>query len=178
MKPIMCAAALAVLVAGCSGGTEVDADGDGTISSDEAAEAAANFDESVRPEAGQYRASIEVLEVDIPGAPPQVAEMMKSSMSSTTSEFCLTEEQAARGFEEMAQQGQEDCTYDKFEVDGGSIDAAMTCKQAGNEVKMTVVGTGGRTSSEMTMTMTGDFAGMGEGTMKMKTSQERIGDCS
>jgi hypothetical protein len=53
-----------LLLAACSGGGAVDADGDGSISGKEAAVAAADVP---RPQPGLYKATITMTGVDIPG---------------------------------------------------------------------------------------------------------------
>lgn len=163
------------LLAGCGSGA-TDEDGDGSISMAEAArEAEAG---GIRPEPGQYRGTVELVSVDIPNAPPQVVEMMKSSMGSQSSEYCLTPEEAERGFERMAEEsGEGDCSFERFDADGGDIDAVMVCNQQGNEMRMTMQGTGGATSSQMRMTMEGEAPGMGTMTMTLRSNHERIGDC-
>ncbi len=169
-------AAVVLLAASC-GNSGADADGDGQISMEEATAEAQSS--AIRPEPGQYRAVVELISVDIPGAPPQVVDMMKQSMAQQTTEYCLTPEEAERGFEEMARQSNEgNCTFDRFDVDGGSIDAAMTCNQDGQNMSMTMQGTGTSTSSDMTMTMNGDIPGMGSMAMTMNVEHERIGDCA
>ncbi|MDG5746979.1 DUF3617 domain-containing protein [Qipengyuania sp. XHP0207] len=175
MRTVLIAGAAALGLAGCGGGTSADADGDGEITSAEVAEKA---EEMVKPEAGQYRATSELVELEAPGAPPQAVELMRGMMDNSF-EYCLTQEEADRGFEEMARESQDsNCTFEKFDVNGSAIDAAMTCTGDGQgTMRMTMQGTGGRTSSEMTMTMVGNVAGQGEGRMVMKTSHERIGDC-
>ena len=135
---------------------------------------------AIKPEPGQYRMTMEVLEVDIPGAPPQAADMMRSMMGGQSTEYCLSQADVDKGFEEMARQGQdENCTFANFDIDGGDIDAKMTCDVPGQgTVTMTLDGTGTPTSSEMEMTMQGNMTGMGDSTIKMKTTHERIGDCA
>ena len=49
-----------------------------------------------------------------------------------TSERCLTEEEASKGFEDMVRgMGEADetakCDFTKFDVDGSDLDAKMTC---------------------------------------------------
>ena len=133
--------------------------------------------DEMRPETGQYRASIKLLSLDMPDAPPQVADMM-GSMLSRDFDYCLTPEDVAEGYQSVmnrAQQG--DCSYERFDVSGGSIDAAMTCDVEGREMAVVMQGTGSPTSSEITMTMTGDM-GMGPGSMSMQIVQQRLGACS
>lgn len=169
-----------LLVAGCSQGTE-DAGGGEAIGTEELAERASDI---VRPDPGLYRSTVELLEVDMPGAPAGMEDTMKRAMggANSTTEYCLTSEDAERGFEEMAKNSQKgDCSFERFEADGGKIDAAMTCRGGeggeGAVMQMTMQGTGGRTASEMTMTMQTEAPGMGKATMRMKATHQRIGDC-
>ena len=165
-----------VALASC-GNPDPDADGDGSISMDEA-QAEMERSGAVKPQAGQYRATVELVELEADNAPPQAVDMMKQMMSRSF-EYCLTQEDADRGFEQMARESQDDsCTFDRFDVDGGDIDAVMNCQGDGGEtMRMTMTGTGTETSSDMTMMMQGNIPGQGEGSMTMRTQHERIGDC-
>ncbi|GMM92751.1 DUF3617 domain-containing protein [Qipengyuania sp. MTN3-11] len=163
------------MLAACGNGAS-DADGDGTISMEEAAREAESG--GIKPDPGQYRSTVELVSVDIPNAPPQVVEMMKNSMNGESSEYCLTAEEAEQGFERMARESSEgDCSFERFDADGGDIDAVMVCNQQGGQLRMTMEGTGTRTSSQMRMTMEGDMPGMGEMSMTLTADHERIGDC-
>lgn len=180
MRRIAIAAAASFALAACGGNTSADADGDGEITM---AEAAAKTEGMVKPRPGKYRATVEFLDVELPGAPQQVQDMMRGMFDQgpQTHEYCLTAEEADRGFEEMARQAREDdssCTFEKFDADGGRIDAVMNCDAGGQgAARMTMQGTGGETSSQMTMTMDAKGPGGEAMTMRMKSSQERIGDC-
>ncbi len=180
MRRMASMAAVAVLgaamVSACGDAGSADADNDGELSMEEVAAEAASG--AIKPEPGQYRADMEVISIDIPGAPAGVVDMMKNSMAGNSSEYCLSQEDVDKGFEEMARQSQSgDCKFDSFEADGGNIDARMTCNADGQEMTITLDGTGGATSSEMTMTMDGTVPQMGKLNMKMKTTHTRIGDC-
>lgn len=170
--------AFTLALAACSGGEESPGSGE-TISNEEVAERARDV---VRPEPGLYRSTVELLEVDVPGAPAGAADMMKGMMggSNSTTEYCLTQEEVDRGFEEMARNSQSgDCTFERFDAEGGEIDAVMTCTaQGGNTMRMTMQGTGGETSSEMTMSMETEMPGMGTANMRMKATHQRIGECA
>ena len=102
MRHIVFAAAASFTLAACGGGT-ADADGDGEISMEEAAAQTADM---VRPLPGQYRATVEFVDVELPGAPQQVQDMMRGMLDQgpQTHEYCLTAEEAEKGFEEMARQ--------------------------------------------------------------------------
>lgn len=177
--PTIAATTLFLALAACSGGEEQQAGSGETISTEEVAERAR---EAIRPEPGLYRSTVELLQVDIPGAPEGVTEMMKGAMSgsNTTSEYCLTQEEVDRGFEEMVRNSQAgDCSFERFDAEGGKIDAVMTCETPdGNTARMTMQGTGGPTSSEMMMTMESDIPGMGTANMRLKATHERIGECA
>ncbi len=176
---ILLAAAISILpLSSCGGADEAGSDAAGGLSGEEVADRAS---EAIRLEPGQYRATAELVSIDIPGAPAQVLDMMKQSMSgqNTTSEYCLTPEEAAKGYEEMAKNSADSqCNVKRFDVDGGDIDAEMTCKSAGGEdARMILAGTGTPTSSDMTMTMEMAIPQMGKGTMVMRAQHQRIGDC-
>ena len=107
--PTIAAMTLSLALAACSSGEDEPSSGE-TISTEEVAERARD---AVRPEPGLYRSTVELLEVDMPGAPAGVEDTMKRMMggSNTASEYCLTQQDVDRGFEEMARKSQQgDCT--------------------------------------------------------------------
>ena len=146
------------------------------------AEAAERAQGIVQPEPGRYRASVEIVNVSMPGAPPEAREQFRKMQQAgaQSREYCLTPEQASRGFAEMVRQANsnDSCTFSRFDVDGGEIDAAMTCERPGQGTgRMTMKGVGTRTSSDMTMTMNVQPPNGQAITMEMRSWQERIGDC-
>lgn len=167
------AGALAVLLAACSGGGAGDADGDGSTSGAQAAEAAA---EVPRPQPGLYKATITMTGVDIPG---MGADMRgHGGGMTTTSEYCLTDKDVQDGFAEMMKRWQDgSCRYEKFSVDGGTLDAVMLCQTNEGEARMEMQGTATPTGSEFDARMKMDLDGMGNGTMRFAAKHERIGDC-
>lgn len=168
-----------MLLISCGDAGDTSASGNDGIDMKEAAARAKSS--VIKPTPGQYRVTMEVLEVDIPGAPASAADMMKQMMGGQSHEYCLRKGDVDKGFEEMARQSQEggDCTFQRFNVAGGNFDAQMTCKHAGQGVMtMTMKGAGTPTRSQMEMTMKGNFSGMGDSTIRMKSTHERIGDCS
>ena len=178
-RPVIAATLLPLMLAAC-GSEEPAASGEG-LSTDEVIERAQAAGADIKPEPGLYRSSVEIQEVSIPGAPAQMRDMMRSAMATQSDEYCLTEEEAEKGFEEMARQSQNDmnCTFERFDVDGGDIDARMTCSPQGQgSMTVEMTGTGTSTKSDMTMAMTGDMPGMGEMNMRMRIVNERIGDCA
>ena len=175
---LLAVSTLPLLLAACGSEPEPAEEGE-TINVEEVANRAEGA--AIKPEPGQYRVSMEVLEIDIPGAPPQAAAMMRDMMGSQTHEYCLRPEDVEKGFEESVRQSQKDsnCTFSKFDVDGGTIDAKMSCSGEGQgTMTMTLQGEGTPTRSVMEMSMQGNMTGMGDSTIRMKATHERIGDCS
>ncbi len=138
--------------------------------------AAQQLDDEMRPMAGQYQAKMTVLSIDMPDAPPEMAGMM-TQMMNRTFKFCLTAAEVDEGFRSVMNRSQQgDCSYSRFNAVDGKIDAEMTCDAGGNPMTMVMQGTGSPTSSDVTMTMSGDM-GMGPGTIKLRTQNQRLGDC-
>jgi len=168
---------VAIALAGCGSDKPDDASG-GDVSMAEAAQRAKAS--GVKPQPGKYRVTMEMLEVSIPGAPANMADMMKQSMGGTSHEYCLTQEDVDKGFEEMAKRSQDkdNCSFERFDVNGGNFDATMVCEVQGQgRMTMTMNGKGTPTSSVVDMHMTGRAGHMGEMNMHMKATHERIGDC-
>lgn len=174
-RPYLGTLAICLALAACNDKAP-SADAGGSVPSEQVAAAARDF---VRPEPGLYRSTVEFLEVDIPGAPPQAAEMIRqSSGQGQVSEYCLTAADVEKGFEESLRKSQRgDCDYKRFDVDGRKVDAVMVCSEQGRSVEMTLSGTGDATSSDMSMTMKMDMGQMGSGTIKARSRSERIGAC-
>jgi len=173
MKRIIITAAGAVLLAGCSGGN-ADADANGEVSMKEAAKQAEA--QAIRPQPGQYKATITMTGMEIPGMPAEM-EGHGAGMTTTT-EYCLTEEDVAQGYEEMMKRGQNgDCVFESFNLDGGKMNGVMVCRSPEGEARMTMDGTTTPTSSDFKATMAMNVPEMGEGTMSFTAKHERIGDC-
>lgn len=141
-----------------------------------------------RQRPGQYETTVEVVEFSIPGLPAQQAEQIKSMMggvSGQASKFCLTEADANKGFEEPIRKmtegtGQMKCEFAEFDVDGGKIDADLTCTgPQGMTAEIALDGTAAAEASSMHMTMVQKTAMIpgGEMRMEMKMNSRRIGDC-
>lgn len=174
MRSMILVSLAALALAGCSSGA--DSDGDGKVSNDEAA---AETAKATLPEPGLYKISVEIEEMNIPGMPAGMAEQMKKSTAAQmTVENCLTEADRENMVKEMAPKGDE-CTYDKYDLSGGKIDAKMTCKTPdGGTAVTTMAGTVSSTGVEMVMenTITGGSAQAGTH-MKMRMKNQRIGEC-
>lgn len=136
---------------------------------------------------GQWSMTAKVVSVDLPGMPGQAA-AMKDQMTKaligrqTVSENCVTPEQAKKPPAAMLAGGDAgDCTFDKYAMAGGKMDATLSCKQpTGGEMKMSMVGPFGGDSFALDTTMQIAAPGMpGDTPMTIKTMMtgKRNGEC-
>ena len=173
---IACSAALAA----CNKGPEIN---EKNASVEEVAqkvrEAAADHS-LVKP--GKWQTKVSLLDVDIPGMPPQMAAQMKQTMAKMQEhsfESCLTEADVNKPKEDFFAGHNKDCRYDHFTMSGGKIDAALRCEGKPNgAMTMAINGTYSRDSYEATMAM--DVAGGRQGSMKLRSHSEShlIGQCT
>jgi uncharacterized protein DUF3617 len=173
----MAAAALtsAFALAACGETTvDADADGDGDVT---AAEVEALVTD-LRPDAGKYSVNLNLVKADIPGAPQQMLDAM-GGMMNRSFEYCLSEEEAEKGFEESLKEGQSDsCQIDKFALTGNDIDMAMTCAAEGQgSMQVSMTGTVSPTRSDISVVSKGTIPPFGDSNFEMTMLQERIGDC-
>jgi hypothetical protein len=141
-----------------------------------------------RPRAGQYETRVEMLNFSVPGIPPQQAEQLKTMMSRVNAQansYCLTEEEAKKGFEDSIRKmteggGSMKCAFDRFAVNGGKLDAALKCTgPQGLTSAIAIDGTASSESSAMHMTMDQSAAMIpgGKMQMEMRMNSRRTGDC-
>lgn len=177
MRPILVAPPiLALALAACGDG------GNGASNEKMSAEEVrAAAEDAVVPQPGLYRATMQFLDVEIAGVSAGQVDTVRNMMGggTQTTEYCLTQEQVDRGYEEMLRQSQGgECIFERFEANGGEIDAAMTCPgPQGEPMRITMEGTGTETSSVIDMTMEQDVAGMGTANISIRAEHERIGAC-
>lgn len=111
--------------------------------------------------------------------PPQVAKQMQAAMNRTvTSTVCLTPDQVKKPGPEVFAGADKRCTYDRFSMSGGKLDAKMTCKEGGVGMTMTMTGTYAAdryTAQNMMEVSDPDGKGM---TTKATVDAKRVGDCA
>jgi len=130
---------------------------------------------------GQYRSTVTIDKVEIPGMPAAAAAQMKGAMGKMgTFDYCITPEQAAKGMAAMKEHlAKGKCQWEKFEASGGTVDSVMVC-EGGRGGSIRTASHGTYTPTGAVMQGAGDVAGPGgkgmhiEETIKM----ERIGDCA
>lgn len=170
-------AALLALPA-CNSEPEVDVE---NASQEEVAEAVADAGGSeifVSP--GRWQTTVTLEEMVVPGMPAEMAEQMNAEVKSVeTAESCLTPEEARRPREEFIAGAQGKCTYERFTMAGGKIDAEMTCKDGNANLTLTIDGTysADHYTARSTMKMIGAVTNGGM-TVKSKVEAKRVGDCA
>ncbi|WP_379920765.1 DUF3617 domain-containing protein [Erythrobacter sp. R86502] len=170
---ILIAAAGAALLGGCSGGDAETDRADGVSVKEAAALAKA---EGVKPQPGLYRSTVVMTGIDVPGLPPEMKG--HGAGQTVTTEDCLTQAEVDQGFEQLMKQGQNgECSYERFDLTGGKLDAVMVCKTPEGEARMTMAGTTTSTKAEFTAESIMNFEGMGEATLRFSGTHERIGEC-
>jgi hypothetical protein len=131
---------------------------------------------------GRWETKVSLLDVEIPGMPPQMAQQMKQQMAKMqehTYASCLTEADVRKPKEDFFAGKNNECRYDHFTMSGGKIDAALRCAgKPSGAMTMTINGGYSRDSYEATLAM--DASGGPEGGMKMRSHSEarRVGACT
>jgi hypothetical protein len=172
------AVAIPLALAACSGG-DADSDGDGAITGDEMAREMAQGP-NISMEPGEWEQSVSFTELDMPGAPEAMKDMMRQSMSAkVTSTTCLTADQVDNpGAEFFAGKGQGSCSYDEFDRSGSHIKLSMTCADEGG-TKNVIAMEGDFTPTAYTFDIDTTLQGGEAGSMAMKgkVSAKRLGEC-
>ena len=134
-------------------------------------------------DAGRWETKVTLLDIDVPGMRPEMAQRIKSSMGQVqdnTYATCLTEADVKKPKEDFFAGKNRDCRYDHFTMSGGKIDAALRCAGQGQgSMAMTITGSYARDSYEATMAMDVSGGPRGQG-MKMRSHSEahRVGECT
>lgn len=147
--------------------------------SDPAATAAAA--KAVQPfEAGQWESTTTISSIEMAGLP--AGAMDKMTGTETKISYCMSPEEAARSPQDMlSKAAQGKCSYERFEMAGGRIEARMQCtggEQGGTSI-VEMTGTYADDRYENAMVMTVASPGMpGEMVMKATTKGARTGACT
>ncbi|MCX8477713.1 MAG: DUF3617 domain-containing protein [Sphingomonas sp.] len=176
MKKLLLLAPLAL--SACNSGPSVEAT---NASAKEVAEKIAASGGAISLSPGRWEGTATITNMEIPGAPPELAAKMKEGFSKGNSfANCLTPEEAKKPAADFFSGDNKDCRYDHFSMANGRIDAKMQCKSGGMTVDATMVGQ--FSSDSFQMTMTSKSAGapgqpMSAHTMTLKMDSRRTGEC-
>ena len=181
MKPLIAIAAAGIAVltlAGC--GSEKEP----ARSPEEQASAAKQEVAKLEPpQPGQYRQTVEFTKFEIPGMSKEGAAQFKTMMANVPPRtYCLTQAEADKGYKDMLDSlpGDSQCSYSRFDVSGGTLNAQLECKdKSGAKAMATMVGTVSPQGSEVNLDMERSMPGMGERMAKMSMHMKttRLGDC-
>lgn len=136
-----------------------------------------------RPDPGQYEQKMEITRFEVPGMSMKDTEAMGRMMaSSQVNSFCLTEAESEKGFRDMFDEvGKGDeCSYSRFNVAGGKIDAQMDCKDRnGQAATITLAGAVTRQGSDVTVNIdqSGPAQAGGPARIGMHMTTKRVGEC-
>ncbi|MDE2303028.1 MAG: DUF3617 domain-containing protein [Sphingomonadales bacterium] len=114
----------------------------GVSASGSAASVAAVAAAQIHPRPGRWETTVTVTHIDMPGMPAEMAAAMQQHMGrGVTAAHCLTRAEADKPAAGMFTGRGNDCTYDKFTMAGGRIDAVMHCSAGASQMQMTMTGT-------------------------------------
>lgn len=168
-------------LAGCGSGNEVG-DGDGNAPTAEQVQQAAKS--ISRPTPGEYRQTVEITRFEVPGMSKEQADQIQAMLANAPDKtFCLTEAEADKGFRDMLDSlpGDSECSYSRFDVDNGRLNAQMECKDAsGATAKATMAGTVSSQGSDVLLDIEQEIPGSGgqKSLMSMQARTTRLGDCT
>jgi hypothetical protein len=134
----------------------------------------------IRP--GEWEMKVEAVDVDAPGMPAQVKQMMASAMAGTkkTIRECITPEQARRPSADVfTGNGKSGCTSKDFSTSGGRLHGTINCpaENGGGMVTLTMDGQFNPEGYTASQTMVTEAAGS-KITIKARVSGRRVGECS
>lgn len=172
--------ALALPLAGCNSGPDIDEKNASVEDVAAKVRAASGNRGFVRP--GEWQSQVTIESFEIPGMPPEAVKQMRSAVAQNQQQdfsSCLTQEDVEQPKGKFFT-GNEQCRYDHFTMGDGKIDAAMRCPAGqGMTQVMTMAGTYSPETYDMRMTMTGEGADGPAGKMKMamRVQSKRVGEC-
>jgi hypothetical protein len=177
MKPIIIIAACALPLAACGKSGEVHEENASVAEVQEKVARAAKSDSFVRP--GQWESRVTIEEMVMPGMGVDMTKQMQSHAQTQTHQSCLTPEEAKRPNEDFFTGDSKGCRYDRFDMAGGKIDAAMRCAEGPLTQTVTLKGAYTPTTYSMQMAMQAQGGGGQEGMrMRMRVDAKHVGECT
>lgn len=186
MRLTILAAGALLPLAACGGpSTEESARRSGDIqlenaSMEEVAKQTLAAGEKTRSDPGQWENSYQLLALDITGVPENVAGPMKAELGKPPKVVSLckkAEDSQAIDITKLSPM-QRGCTFPKYVMAGGKIDAKMECQGPYGAVRMTIAGTQSKTAYDVTIEQTQQMPGQPkESRMKIRLTGKRTGDC-
>ena len=179
MRRFLIVAALAPLTACNAGGPSVSATNASEAEVKAKVAAATGGADMIAP--GRWEGTMTINEMKMPKLPADAQAKLAGKIGGTQPIVsCVTEEdvRAKRAFFTGDKGDDKSCTYNRFTMGGGKIDAAMTCKNDGGNMTATMTGTFSPDAYHMQMASNTDssspYAAM---SMKMTINAKRTGAC-
>ena len=164
----------AVILAGC--GKKAD---DVSLKNASVETVANKAQDAVKLQPGQWEMSFAIDKMEMPGMP---AGAHPAAQPAQKAAICITPEQAAKPAGDIfAGKGAGDCKFDTFTMNGGKMNATMSCKMANMPGQTKTVMTGTYASTEFANEVTSTVSGMPGGqtaTIHATSSGHRIGECA
>lgn len=129
---------------------------------------------------GQYRSTVSIDKIEIPGLPAGAGERMKAMMEKSRSiEYCLSAEDAAKGTDAMKEHmAKGKCRFERFEASGGTVNSEMVC-EGGQGASLRTTSSGTYTPTGAVVKGRGEMVGPAGRSMRIEetVTMERIADC-
>jgi len=179
MKPAVCVAASVLALAACNKGPSVDLHNASANQVGEAVQQSGMMTSDSMVQPGLWESRVSVLEMNIPGMPPQYAARMKDEMAKQrdrSSKHCIKPEDVKKPKEDFFG-ADKSCRYGHFTMGGGRIDIQMVCKE--ENMTQTTNMSGSYTPTTYSLDMNSGGTGPQQGmTMKMHVDARRVGECT
>lgn len=132
----------------------------------------------IKPRPGRWESQVKFENLEMEGMPAGMKEAMAKQLGEATSySSCLTPEQVDQPDGGFFAGGADDCTYKKFSMAGGRVDAEMTCRQQGMTQAMTMAGTYSETSYDIRMESQSQVQAGQPIKMTVAVTSRRTGEC-
>ena len=179
MKHGVCVAASVLCLSACNKGPSVELHNATGNQVTQAVSKAGVLTSDSMIQPGLWQSKATVLEMNIPGMPPQYAAKMKETMAehgNEASKHCITEAEVKKPKEDFFG-ADKACRYANFTMGGGKIDIQMVCRQ--ENMTQTTNMTGSYTPTTYSLDMSSNGSGPQQGmTMKMHIDAQRVGECT
>lgn len=169
----------ALMIAACNKGPQVDLHNASANEVSKAVQQSGVMSSDTLVQPGLWESKVSVLDMTMPGIPPQYAERMKEELAkhrNDSNRHCIKPEDVKKPKEGFFGAGKS-CRYEHFTMGGGKIDIAMVCKQENMMQTTNMSGTYTPTTYSMDMSSVGTGPQQGM-RMKMHVDSKRIGECT
>lgn len=174
VPPSIILAFAALALTGCNNSDSIEAKNE---SAEKVAEKVAKSD--IKPRPGRWESTLKIERMDMPNLPAEARAAMSQRMGEAQKfATCLTPEDVAKPDASFFQGAESGCTYERFTMANGAIDASMICDHAGRTQKTTMTGTYGADSYAIKVASTGEAQPGMPMEVSMSIASRRVGDCN